>query len=200
MRFVKTFTMAVVTLLFCARTGIGGEIILSPPLDKNRPARTDNSEKARSYLNEETSETSPPSIVIIPDWEDEGILSPRVLEMPQDNRSKARDYIRNRDPRQGLPTIIIPPAGSRTNPTRDAAEKQRNKARSYLDGWDGAAGIKPGTSIQIGTTVGVAGKDGVIVFDCSTISNVAGRIGDDLQSGNEFIVVINRKNYRARCR
>lgn len=197
----KIFPMAVMVLaLFLAEVSTAGEILIGPSGGGSRSPSSDNREKARDYIKEDRSESGSPNIVIVPDHDGSGIFSPRIMELPQDNRSKARDYIRDKDSGTSLPAIIVPPSGSRSDSTRDAAERQRNKARGYVDGWDGATGSKPGTYVQIGTSMGVTGKDGIIVFDCAAISNVAGRIGDDLRSGSDFIVVINGKNHKARCR
>lgn len=186
--------------LFClVDSAFAGEIVVSPPTNSRGNGTAASREKARSYLDDK--ESSPPTILVIPEDEDGGVLSPRGMGVPQDNRSKARDYIRDAD--SGLPAAVIVPtdqAPGIDSSKRQNIERNLGKARSYLDGGGTGSGSKAGTYVQMGTSVGIIGSDGVVVFDCSDTSNTAGRIGEDLQPGSEFIVVINGKKQKARCR
>lgn len=189
-------------LLFClVGLAFAGEIVVSPTTSSRSGAvpAASSREKARSYLDDKDSPA--PTILVLPEEEDGGVLSPRGMGVPQDNRSKARDYIRDSD--SGLPTAVIIPtdqAPGTDSSRRQNTERNLGKARGYLDGGGAGSGSKAGTYVQLGTSVGVVGSDGVIVFDCSVTSNTAGRIGEDLHSGSEFVVVIGGKKQKARCR
>jgi hypothetical protein len=160
---------------------------------------SESRKKARSSVNE----ASPPvstTIILAPEADEEGVLAPSRMGVPADNRAKARDYSRGLDPANAATVQILidnTEDGSDTN--QRSLEKNRNKARRYSDSVSGS-GSKPGTYVKIGTSVGVVGPDGVVVFVCDDTNNIAGRIGDDTQSGNFFSVVVNGKQVKARCK
>ena len=46
----------------------------------------------------------------------------------------------------------------------------------------------------------LTGNDALPVVDCSNVDNVAGRIGDDTQSGSVITLMQGRNQVRVRCR
>ena len=155
--------------------------------------------KARASANDATAPTLT-TIVVVPDAEEDGVLSPSRMSSPSDNRTKARDYSHGVDPVNAAAVqILIENAPNGVDTNQSNLEKNRNKARQYSEGVSSGGG-KPGTHVKIGTSAGVVGADGVVVVVCDDTSNTAGRIGDDTQSGNIFAVVINGKLAKARCR
>ena len=179
---------------------LAGEIVVVPSGGAAKGGATGASEsrmKARSSRND-PSVPAVTTIVIVPE-DEEGVLSPPEMGAPPDNRAKARGYSRGLD---GSPaTVLIMPdnAPDGTGTARDSLEKNRGKARRYSEGEAGGVG-KAGTYVKTGTSVGVVGSDGVVVFVCDDTNNIAGRIGDDTQSGNVFAIVINGKLAKARCK
>jgi len=158
--------------------------------------------KARSSRSD-PSAPAVTTIIIVPE-DEEGFLSPPTVGAPPDNRAKARDYLRGPDSGSPATVLIVPdnaPAGAETD-RGNSLERNRAKARRYSDGDASGGGSvgKPGTYIKIGTSVGVVGPDGVVDFVCDETNNVAGRIGDDTQSGNVFAIVVNGKLAKARCK
>jgi len=179
---------------------LAGEIVVVPSSVPTKGSATGASESARKARSSRNDPSVPAvtTIVIVPE-EEEGVLSPSGVGAPPDNRAKARGYSRGSDSGAPGTVLILPdnaPDGAGT--TRDNLERNRGKARRYSDG-ETAAG-KAGTYVKIGTSVGVVGSDGVVVFVCDETNNVAGRIGEDTQSGNVFVVVINGKMAKARCK
>lgn len=178
---------------------LAGEIVVVPSgsAASSATGASESARKARSSRND-PSVPAVTAIVIMPE-EEEGVLSPSGVGAPPDNRAKARSYSRGSD--SGAPgTVLILPdnAPDGTGTARDSLERNRSKARRYSDGETGVG--KAGTYVKIGTSVGVVGSDGVIVFVCDETNNVAGRIGDDTQTGNVFAVVVNGKMAKARCK
>lgn len=198
MKYLKLAVTYVVLML----TGVAsaGEIFISPgPDSQNKNSAdnaTDNRIKAQAYTNPEVQ--TPSTIIVVPP--EEGLLAPPTLGRPPDNRSKARNFIKDSRNSATDPTVIfLDTAPKGGEPARVNLEKNLNKARGYADGGS-SAGVKPGTYVRYGTAVGVVAADGVIVFSCEQISNAAGRIGDDTQSGNSFTLSVNNKLHPARCK
>ncbi len=199
MKYLKLAVTYVILLL----TGVAsaGEIFISPGPDSQSKSSADNATenriKAQSYTHPEVQ--TPSTIIVVPP--EEGLLTPPSLGRPPDNRSKARNFIKDARNNTTEPTVILldtAPKGGEPA-ARVNLEKNLNKARGYAD--DGSTtGVKPGTYVRYGTAVGVVAADGVIVFSCEQISNTAGRIGDDSQSGNSFTLSVNNKLHPARCK
>ncbi len=155
-----------------------------------------NRQKAQSAAHVGTA----PTPVMIVTEEEDGVLTPAQMGAPADNRDKARSY--SRETGAGHPAtlqIITDNAVDGTDSARDNLERNRNKARRYAEGASGS-NTKAGTYIKVGPSTGVVGADGVVVFACEETNNIAGRIGDDTQSGNLFSVVVNGKMIKARCK
>ena len=184
---------------------LAGEIIVAPSGGAAKSSAAGASEsrmKARSSRSD-PSAPAVTTIIIVPE-DEEGFLSPPTVGAPPDNRAKARDYLRGPDSGSPATVLIVPdnaPAGAETD-RGNSLERNRAKARRYSDGDASGGGSvgKPGTYIKIGTSVGVVGPDGVVDFVCDETNNVAGRIGDDTQSGNVFAIVVNGKLAKARCK
>ena len=184
---------------------LAGEIVVVPSGGAARNSATGASEsrkKARSSRND-PSATTTTTIIVVPE-EEEGVLSPSGMGAPPDNRAKARDYSRGSDSGSPATVLILPdnaPDGTET--ARDSLEKNRSKARRYSEGDTGNGGGnggKAGTYVKVGTSVGVVGPDGVVIFVCDDTNNIAGHIGDDTRSGNVFSIVINGNLVKARCK
>lgn len=175
-----------------------GEFVISAQDEqiKNSASNAaDNSTKAQTYSQSESQ--TPATIIVTPA---DGMLVPPSVGRPPDNRSKARSYIKDDSLNKFEPAIIwLENSPKNMPPSRANLEKNLNKARSYSDNGT-SNGIKPGTYVRYGTAVGVVAADGVIVFACEQISNTAGRIGDDSQSGNAFTLSLNNKFHQARCK
>lgn len=184
---------------------LAGEIVVFPSGGVAKSGETGASEsrkKARASRND-PSATAETAIIIVPE-EEEGVLSPPGMGAPPDNRAKARSYSRGTDSGGPATVLILPDNLSEGAETaRDSLEKTRSKARRYSDGETGGRvgnGAKAGAFVKIGTSVGVVGSDGVVVFVCDDTNNTAGHIGDDTQSGNVFSIVVNGKLTKARCK
>lgn len=198
---MKYLKLAITYVILMLTGGVSaGEIFISPAPGSQSKNSVDNATanriKAQAYTNPEVQ--TPSTIIVVPP--EEGLLAPPTLGRPPDNRSKARNFIKDARNSTTDPTIIlldtVPKGGE---PARVNLEKNLNKARGYAD--DGnSTGVKPGTYVRYGTAVGVVAADGVIVFSCEEISNTAGRIGDDSQSGNSFTLSVNKKLHPARCK
>ncbi|MDP2785172.1 MAG: hypothetical protein Q8O38_11360 [Sulfurimicrobium sp.] len=180
---------------------LAGEIVVVPSggaAKSSAAGASESRKKARSSRNDPSAPAAT-AIVIVPE-EEEGVLSPSGMGAPPDNRAKARDYSRDSDSGSPATVLKLPdnaPDGTET--ARDSLEKNRSKARRYSEGDTGNGG-KAGTYVKIGTSVGVVGSDGVVVFVCDDTNNTAGHIGDDTRSGNVFSIVINGNLVKARCK
>ena len=177
-----------------------GQIILAEPANDKKIERLGASESRKKAISSLDEVTPPAATIIIVPEEEQGVLSPSGGSAPPDNRKRAKNYLLDSEtgkvpsvPRSSEGTSI----GVDTPP--NAAERSANKARRYLDG-SSASGVKPGTTIKSGSAVGVVGTDGVVVFACDDTNNIAGRIGDDSQSGNLLTIELNGKLVKARCK
>ena len=142
-------------------------------------------DKARAYQADRAP--SPGITVIVAPNEDDGLLSPRGGgESLPANRAKAREYQSGPDSHGPSQILITPGRDSNTPETsRERLEDNRSKARSYMKG---------------GTPIGLMGKDELPVVNCRDVDSVAGRIGDDTQSGSVISIFQNGKQIKVRCR
>jgi hypothetical protein len=175
------------------------EIVVTPlggSTQESASGASRNRQKAQSAAHVGTA----PIPVMIVTEEEDGVLTPAQMGAPADNRDKARSYSRETGAGHPAPLrIITDNAVDGSDSARDNLERNRNKARRYAEGVSGS-NTKAGTYIKVGPSTGVVGADGVVVFACEDTNNIAGRIGDDTQSGNIFSVVINGKTIKARCK
>lgn len=166
--------------------GVRAEIMVPPQQDSEQKTKKSAAEvrgKAKAY-QESTSENT--TIIVVPEEEEEGLLGPR--RQPESgasqNRSKASQY------RQGsVPGSIpaTPDSGSAGASTADRAQESRLKARSYV-------------STDNTVVIERIGSDGIPIVSCNKLaSNVAGRIGDDLQPGGVFFIMRDNKPFKVRC-
>lgn len=180
---------------------LAGEIVVAPSggaAKNNATSASESRMKARATRND-SSAPATTTIVIVPE-EEEGVLSPSGMSAPPDNRTKARGYSRGTDSGNPATVLILPENTSDGAGTaRESLEKNRSKAHRYSEGEASGSG-RTGTYVKIGTSVGIVGSDGVVVFACDETNNIAGRIGDDTQPGNVFFVIINGKQAKARCK
>lgn len=130
-----------------------------------------------------------------------------------DNRSRARKFLSNNgqpttqsDPQVPLASVpgnLGAGAGAATAPSQQTgaarAESAAAKARRYANGAD-AGLLRTGTYVRLGTAIGMAGADGVLEFNCSDTDNIAGRVGDAIQPGQIFTVVLSGRPMKARCK
>jgi hypothetical protein len=150
-------------------------------------------QNARQWLEQKDSESS---------WvaeEEESILLPGRSSAPPSQRARARGYLQEGN--QGLPRPSEPfnVQPFEESSTKENAQRNQSKARKYLQNQDGEP-VNTGKFVQIGTTRGVVGKDGVIEMVCDGVNNHAGHIGDDTRSGNLFTIMISGKPAKARCK
>ena len=213
MVFMKKSTFLLLLIWFVGNANAAGMLswvgpfkwlseIVVPWAGATKSSATSASEsrrKARASANDAV----PPvltTIVVVPEAEEEGVLSPSRMSTPSDNRTKARDYSRGVDPANATTVqILIDNTVSGVETNQSNLEKNLNKARQYSEGASNTGG-KSGTRLKVGTSVGVVGADGVVVVVCDDTNNTAGHIGDDTQSGNIFSIVINGKLSKARCK
>ena len=175
-----------------------GEIILLTPPSSPHPTATAASENRKKAISSLTETPPPSSIIILPEGES-GVLSPAGVGTPTDNRNKARNYLNESVTTDQPSTVVRPPEHVTSSPN---SESPRINVRNNLDRarrYAGTMGGKPGTSVKFGTSTGVVAADGVVVIACDD-SNIAGRIGDDTQSGNVFAIVVKGKLVKARCK
>ena len=161
------------------------------------PAASESRNRAREALADAASQSEVLSNVIV--VEEDSYTAPGRNGVPPDNRRKAREYSQGEG---GVnPVIVLTKPGSETSvpSAREGHSRNVNKAQRYLmDQDDGPT--NSGKFTQSGTTMGVMGKDGVILMVCDGVNNTAGRIGDDTQSGNVLTILINGKPTPARCK
>jgi hypothetical protein len=141
--------------------------------------------KAKAY-QESTSGT--PTIVVVPEEEEEGLLGPR--RQPESgaaqSRSKASQYRQGQGSAQS-PIPITQDSGSAGANTADRIQESRLKARSYV-------------STDNTVVIERIGPDGIPIVSCGKlIANVAGRIGDDMQPGGVFFIMRDNKPFKVRC-
>ncbi|MCK9283912.1 MAG: hypothetical protein M0P39_06475 [Rhodocyclaceae bacterium] len=161
----------------------GSTVIIT---DQSSPA-----ERARAARKEKESAGHESStIIILPQDEDEGLLSPErsAAGRAMDNRARAKEYRRSAEPAGEGQIIVIPPAGSGADveSAHERARENRLRARDYSKGDRGS----PSAHI---------GVDGLPIIACKDTDNVAGRIGDDNLSGSVVTIFRDGKPIKVRC-
>ncbi len=145
-------------------------------------------EAARDYRKGQVAT----EVLVLPEVVDEeGLLSPREeVDFAEDNVDRAR-AARQGGSGQGSGVSVLGNDSGRVvtdeSPSAQSARKNREKATAYRKG---------------GTTgaMAVSGNDALPVVDCSNVENVAGRIGDDTQSGSVIMLMQGRNQIKVRCR
>ncbi|MDK9702021.1 MAG: hypothetical protein OEL20_02705 [Sulfuritalea sp.] len=142
--------------------------------------------KARAYQESESG--SGGIVVPVPEEEEEGMLGPR--RQPESgasvNRARARQYQQGQVPGQ-IPLPSAQDSGSPGPTTAERAQDSRAKARSYV-------------STDNTVVIERIGSDGIPIVACGKlVSNVAGRIGDDMQPGAIFFIMRDNKPFKVRC-
>lgn len=173
-----------------------GEIVVggSPKVKSNTSVSSSGSEAsrqreaARDYRKGQVAT----EVLVLPEVVDEdGLLSPREeVDFAGDNVDRAR-AARQGGSGQGSGVSVLGSDSGRVvtdeSPSAQSARKNREKATDYRKG---------------GTTgaMAVSGNDALPVVDCSNVENVAGRIGDDTQSGSVIMLMQGRNQIKVRCR
>lgn len=180
-------------LLLTVLSGIGfacaGEIILSPNTDgdPSAPRAGEQRERARSYRKDQPATVG--GIILLPEGavEEDGMLSPRggVESKATENRLRAK-VLRQSDEGQMAPTVIIPGLGGDGDSAQERARDSRLRARAYREHGQSA--------------MDKVGPDGIPLVLCTNAESVAGRIGDDVQSGSLIVIIRDGKQIKARCR
>lgn len=140
--------------------------------------------KAKAYQD---SGSGSPTVIVIPEDEEEGLLGPR--RQPEtaasQNRVRARQYQQG----QGSAQIPLPTRDSASTGTTNASQASENRAR---------AGSYVSTDNKL--VVERIGSDGIPIVSCGKLAaNEAGRIGDDVQPGGIFIIMRDNKPFKIRC-
>ncbi len=172
---------------------LAGEIILVPSKNNTSPSDSEarrQKDAAREYRK---GQSAPPAVIVVPD-DDGGMLSPR-----RGVSGAAENVARARDSRQGdangaavTPSIVMPEEGASAgseSPAAQSAKRERSRAIEYRTGGQ--------RSHSVATA---KGTDGLPIVDCSSVDNVAGRIGDDTRSGSVIILIQDRNQVKVRCR
>ncbi|MFA7281825.1 MAG: hypothetical protein WC100_17205 [Sterolibacterium sp.] len=172
---------------------LAGEIIMTPQQGGSKPSgkassATEQRDRAKSYQQDDFSAV--PTLIIVPEEESEGALSPRGGSpegRAKDNRSRAGDYQHGNDP--SYRPSIKPDTGIFFDggTTQDRAHDNRTRASGYSRGEN-----------QAGLT-GRVGPDGIPFVICKDRDNVAGQIGDGLQSGSVIVILRDGKQVKVRC-
>jgi hypothetical protein len=178
-------------LLSAAGLAGAGEIILSPPAGEAGAVgggASEQRQRAKTYRKSQSPETGT-TIILMPEDEGEGMMSPRggvESSRAAENRLRAKVLRQSEDGRGAPATIIIPGSGGDDEPSHDRARDNRLKARVYRDHGQSA--------------LDKVGPDGVPWVLCTNTESVAGRIGDDVQSGSLIYIIRDGKPVKARCR
>jgi hypothetical protein len=140
--------------------------------------------KAKAYQG---SGSGAPTIIVIPEEEEEGLLGPR--RQPESgasvNRAKARQYQQGQGSQ--LPIPMTKDAGNTITTSSDHANDNRARARSYV-------------STDNKLVIERVGSDGIPIVSCGRlVANEAGRIGDDVQPGGIFFIMRDNKPFKVRC-
>ena len=173
---------------------LAGEIIMVPQSGSGKaPGKTSGAreqrDRAKAYRTEEAEVA--PTVIVVPEEESEGALSPRggaPEGRARDNRSRAGDYQRGTDSSLH-PGLIKPDAGVPLDPgtTQERAHDNRARASGYSRGEN-----------QSGHT-GRVGTDGIPLVVCKDRDNVAGQIGDALKPGSVIVILRDGKQVKVRC-
>ena len=161
------------------------------------PAASESRNRAREALADAASQSGALNNVIV--LEEDSYIAPGSNGALPDNRRKAKEYSQGES--DVSPVIVLTKPGSETSvpSARESQRRNVNKAQRYLTDQDDEP-TNSGKFTRSGTTMGVMGKDGVILIVCDGVNNTAGRIGDDTQPGNVLTILINGKPTPARCK
>lgn len=178
-------------VLVLASTGVAwsGEIILAPQKADGATSSGEQRARAKSYRKEQVEAGN--DVLLIPEnmGEEDGVLSPRggVESSATENRLRAK-ALRQSDDGHPAPSAILPgivgDGGDATG--QDRARASRLKARAYRE--HGQSAMES------------VGSDGIPLVLCTNTESVAGRIGDDVQSGSLIYIIRDGKPFKARCR
>lgn len=141
--------------------------------------------KAKGY---QESGSAGATIIVVPEEEEEGLLSPRRQpeSRASENRARARQYQQGQGAAQ-IPLPITKDAGNSGATSAERAQENRARARSYV-------------STDNTVVIERIGSDGIPIVACGKlIDNVAGRIGDDMQPGGVFFIMRDNKPFKVRC-
>ncbi|MCX7170258.1 MAG: hypothetical protein NTY41_08200 [Proteobacteria bacterium] len=173
---------------------LAGEIIMVPQPGSGKtpgksPSSSEQRDRAKAYQKDQASGT--PTIIVVPEEESEGALSPRGSApegRARENRSRAGDYQRGTDSSLH-PGMVKPEAGILLDggTTQERAHDNRSRASGYSRG-ESQSGI-----------AGRIGPDGIPLVVCKDRDNVAGQIGDDLKSGSVIVILRDGKQVKVRC-
>lgn len=152
---------------------------------KTRKSAAESRSKAKAY---QESASGSPTIIVVPEEEEEGLLGPR--RQPESgasqNRAKASQYRQGQGSNQ-VPIPATQDSGSTGASTAERAQENRLKARSYV-------------STDNTVVIERIGSDGIPIVSCNKlVANVAGRIGDDMQPGGVFFIMRDNKPFKVRC-
>ncbi len=160
------------------------------------PAQPDSGQKTRKSAAEvrgkakayQESGSGSPTVIVIPEEEEEGLLGPR--RQPESgasqNRAKARQYQQGEGAAQ-VPVPMSRDSGTPGSSTAENAAENRARARSYV-------------STDNTVVIERIGSDGIPIVSCGkSVANVAGRIGDDAQPGGVFFIMRDNKPFKVRC-
>lgn len=177
-------------VLVLALTGVAwsGEIILAPQKADGGTSAGEQRARAKSYRKEQVEAGS--DVLLIPEnmVEEDGMLSPRggVESSATENRLRAK-VLRQSDDGHPVPSVILPGVvGDGGEVAQDRARANRFKARAYRE--HGQSAMEN------------VGSDGIPLVLCTNTESVAGRIGDDVQSGSLIYIIRDGKPVKARCR
>lgn len=173
---------------------LAGEIIMVPQQGTGKTpgkssSASDQRDRAKAYRKDEASGTA--TIIVLPEEDSEGALSPRGVAPPErarENRSRASDYEHGTDSSL-YPGLIKPDAGFLLDggTTQDRARENRSRASAYSKG-----------ETQTGLS-GRVGADGIPLVSCKDRDNVAGQIGEGLTSGSVIVILRDGKQVKVRC-
>lgn len=183
---------AIVPLLLwmiCVGIANGGEIVISPAANNRADDAAALRNKARGYKSGIVPSSGVP--VIYPDAaneDEEGVLSPRVGDVPATFRTGPQESARDNIPavQDGQPMGNDAVPADVQEEMRARLEENRLKANRYMRG-------KPAPSV-------VSRNTGDPVVVCGNSGNVVGRIGDDSMSGKEIIVMRDGVPVKMRCK
>lgn len=167
-----------------------GEIILAPSKEDrtvSSPKAGEQRARAKSYRKDQPEAGT--EIIPLPEelLTEEGMLSPRggVESSASENRFRAK-VIRQGDEGYPATTVVIPGTSGESETVQERSRSNRLKARAYREHGQSA--------------MDSVGSDGIPLVLCTSAESVAGRIGDDVQSGSLIYIIRDGKPVKARCR
>lgn len=169
---------------------LAGEIIVSPQGGASAaPDASDLIDRARSQRQDDVPGAT--TIILIPEPGifEQGVLTPGPSGFPnsaKSNRLKAKKYQQDGSAGADTGIILIEPAEDDAT-AQGRARSNRARANSYANG-----DLKSVLTGKVGT-------DGIPIVVCKGVNNQAGRIGDDVESGNVFSIFQNGRPVKVRC-